>query len=291
MKQIVLIITFGICSYNLLGQNYYPLIEEDKTWNVLSVAWVGPFPWDTSYSTVSYKFLGDTIINSKEYFKLYKSDEEYPSNWDLWCFMREDSNKRIWYRDWFADDESLMYDFSVEVGDSIFAGIEPVYLHIDSISVDTINQEERKKYWISCNEMPEYHETWIEGIGSSKGICWGGSVLIVGGWYRLLCMSELDNLIYQNPDYESCYLITGINEFEDPHLKLYPNPARNFIIIENSENIQIESISLINLKGQKIKLFDAEKRHLDITKINSGVYFISVSTEIGVWAEKIIIEK
>ena len=72
-------------------QNYFPLIEENKTWNVLAVIITPPF--DSSYSTISYKLSGDTLINSETYKKLYSSTEEIPTNWNLYCFIREDAEK------------------------------------------------------------------------------------------------------------------------------------------------------------------------------------------------------
>ncbi len=273
------------------SQNYYPLIEENRTWNVISVVLVGPYPWDTTYSTFTYEFTGDTTIDSHTYLKLYESNEEFPTNWNLWCFMREDDDKRIWYRRESDDEEMLMYDFSVEEGDSVLIGLfEPVYLYVDSINEITINQTDRKKYWLSCKTMPEYSETWIEGIGSNKGICWGGSVYIVGGWYWFLCMSENEELVYMNPNYESCYLITGISEIDKPIIQIYPNPVKSLLKIENNKNIEIESISLTNINGQIIRQFDTRKTQLDISEIASGLYFLKISYENGKLIEKVIIE-
>lgn len=288
MKRILLLITLGIYSCTLTGQEYYPLIEENKTWNVLLVT--SNYPLDTSYSTFTYKFDGDTIIDSKEYLKLFYSQEEYPTDWYLVCCMREDSNKRVW-GDWGFAEEILMYDFSVEAGDTIISGLDPVPYVIDSIGIETIDQVERKKYWISYALNPYYSETWIEGIGSSKGICWALSSGWVGGWYRLLCMHEDQNLVYQNPNYQSCYLITDVEEIEDLRFRIYPNPTSKLIMIENTANVKIESISLINLQGQIIKQFDNTKRYLDVSEIIAGIYFILVKTETQLQSEKLIIKR
>jgi len=288
-KPIIFMLFTFLISITTYGQDYFPLIEENKTWNVLSVALIPLF--DTSFSTITYKFSGDTIINSDSYKKLYLSFQENPEDWSLWGFMREDADKRVWLRMDSEEDEFLMYDYSIDVGDSVFVGIyEPVYLLLDSISEITINQTERKKYWFSCNMMPEYRETWIEGIGSNKGICWSGSAFVVGGWYRLLCMSENGELMYMNPNYESCYLKTDINEIEKSSLKVFPNPAKNTLIIENKENVKIKSISLLNVKGQIIKQFEINNTQLDISNISSGYYILKISHENGVFTQKLIVK-
>lgn len=289
MKKPIISLLFTILAIVTFGQDYYTLIEENKTWNVLSVAFQPPF--DTSFSTITYKASGDTIISSESYKKLYATSEENPENWSLWCFMREDMDKRVWLRMDSEDDEFLMYDFSIDVGDSVLVGIyEPVYLLVDSISEININQTVRNKYWLSCNMMPEYSETWVEGIGSNKGICWSGSAFVVGGWYWFLCMSENGELIYMNPNYESCYLITDINEIEKSSLKVFPNPTRNTLSIENTENIEIESISLLNVNGQIIKQFELNNTRLDISNISSGYYILKISHEKGVFTKKLIVK-
>lgn len=289
MKKPIIFMLFTILTSITYGQDYFPLIEENKTWNVLSVAFQPPF--DTSFSTITYKATGDTIISSESYKNLFASSEESPENWSLMCFMREDADKRVWLRMDSEDDEFLMYDFSIDVGDSVLVGIyEPVYLLVDSISEININQTVRNKYWLSCNMMPEYSETWIEGIGSNKGICWSGSAFVVGGWYWFLCMSENGELIYMNPNYESCYLITDINEIEKSSLKVFPNPTINTLSIENIENIEIESISLLNVKGQIIKQFDSNNTRLDISNISSGYYILKISHKNGVFTKKLIVK-
>ncbi len=288
MKKTIILIIISTWTLTTFSQDYYPLIQENRTWNVISVALVGPYPWDTTYSTLTYEFFGDTTIDSHTYLKLYESNEENPTNWNLWCYMRDD-NKKIWYRRDSDDDEILMYDFTANQGDTLSVGLQAPYepLIVDSIGVVEINDTERIIYYLSNYE---YSETWIDGIGSNKGICWSGSALIVGGWYRFLCMSENGELIYMNPNYESCYLITEINEINNPIIQIYPNPSKEFIRIENNQNAEIKSITLININGQITKQFDSKKTYLDISEITSGLYILKISYENVVLTEKVIIE-
>ncbi len=291
MKKILISILFASLISMSFGQNYYPLLQENRTWNVISVELVGPDFWDTTYSTSTYQFFGDTTINAHSYQSLYESSEEVPLNWNLWCFMREDSSKRVWGRRESSTEEMLMYDFSAEVGDSVLVGlVAPVYLYVDSISEININQTNRKKYWLSCKTMPEYSETWIEGVGSNKGICWSGSANLVGGWNRFLCMSDTGELIYSNPNYESCYLVTDITENNKPIINIYPNPAKGTLIIQNKENVKIKSISILDLNERILKQFDINQTRLNISGISSGIYLLKISYKNGELLEKVIIE-
>lgn len=271
------------------SQEYYPLVEENRTWNVISVVLTGPYPGDTSFSTLTYEFFGDTIIDSKTYLKLFKSSEENPLNWTLDCFMREE-NKKAWYRHVTNEHEVLMYNFNLNVGDSILDMTESNYMIVDSIGYQIINQEERKKYWLSSIEMPEYNETWIDGIGSSKGICFGGTVLFVGGWTWFLCLSENGDLIYMNPNYNSCFLTTETNEILFPNFDIYPNPTKEILFIQNRQSINIKSITISDINGLIIKSFNTATSELDISDLSSGLYFLNISSDSGIITKKVIIE-
>ena len=273
------------------SQDYYPLIEEEKTWNVMTVVPSGDWPpFDTTYFTVNYYITGDSTLNNIDYKKIYTSDEEMPTYWTLNGLIREDSTKKVWYKSNAYDYEVLLYDFSLAPGDSLKLGFDTAFYYtVDSITTEMIDGSQRNKYWISQDDY-YWHETWIEGIGSNKGIINGVMATAVGGWTWLLCMSEDGELIFMNQNYESCYLITGINKIDKPIIQIYPNPAKKLLRIENTTNIEIESISITNINGQIIKQFNSRKKQLDISEISSGFYFLKISYENGELTEKIIIE-
>ncbi|MDY0078917.1 MAG: hypothetical protein RBR87_16740 [Bacteroidales bacterium] len=156
LKKVIISLAFSILSISAFAQDYYPLIQERNTWNVLSVA--GAI-FDTTYSTITYKLTGDTIINSKTYKMLYSSQEEQAVNWNLWGFMREDTDKKVWLRMPSDEEEFLAYDFSIGVGDSVLVGmLNTEYLRVDSISEIEINQSQRKKFWLSAINYPSYYK-------------------------------------------------------------------------------------------------------------------------------------
>ena len=283
MKKAIILLTFIAFTISLKSQEYYPLLENNKTWNVLSVEYIPGDPYyDTTYSTINYKLMGDTLINSYLYFKLYKNEEEYPVNWNLNAFIREDVQKRIWLLNDAVEEEYLMYDFGVEQGDIVNVGInEPVLLTVDSITEVEINGDLRQKYWLSYGNY--YKETWTTGIGSNKGIIYSGSAFITGGWYWLLCVSDINGIIYSNPYYESCYLITSINKISLNTLTTYPNPAKTHITFELPQVEKETNLIIKDVFGKTIAEFKnpsgQSKLLWECSNYSNGVYFYK--TEIG----------
>ena len=73
----------------------------------------------------------------------------------------------------------------------------------------------------------------------------------------------------------------GIEELSaKSEFKIYPNPATDYIIIENSLSNN-ESYRLLNAEGRVIKSFtrDAQKQRLNISNLPTGMYFINDSKQ------------
>jgi Secretion system C-terminal sorting domain len=66
------------------------------------------------------------------------------------------------------------------------------------------------------------------------------------------------------------------NEFAFSDLKVYPNPANNFLSIENKETINKVEIS--NISGQLLNSIpnDSEKLKLNISEYSNGIYFVKI---------------
>lgn len=261
MKRIAILFLVTITTIAVYGQDYFPLVEDNKNWSVLNE--IFSFPWEpTTYYTENYKIYGDTIINSVSYKKLFNSNDEF-----------------------------LMYDFSIIQGDSVQVGFEPVYLYVDSISSIEINGTTRMQYHLSDGESAGYEEIWIEGLGSDKGIIWCGTANFVGGWTYLLCVHENNELTYMNPEYNFCYFVnTDISEETKETVQIYPNPAKNTISISNPEKIKFESLTLFNLSGQIVIELDPKGTCFDISAVKPGIYFLNILNESEQIIKKVIIE-
>jgi hypothetical protein len=287
VKNYGLLIVGWLTIMQLTGQNYFPLVQENKDWKVMQVI---QGMQDTTFYTITYLFEGDTLINNLNYLKVYKTTEENPVNWTLEGCIREDEDKKVFFHRYGVN--RLKYDFGAQPGDTIDIMMinYPTKLIVEAIDSIYINDSFRKTIFLRYEESNDY-EQWIEGIGSNRGILESGTAGYVGGWYWFLCMSENGELIYMNPDYNVCYLYTGLIDNSKPQLQIYPNPAQNILTIENKENVIIQSITLTNMNGQIIKQFVTDSAKLDISDINSGTYFLKICCEKGDLIKKIVIEK
>lgn len=84
-------------------------------------------------------------------------------------------------------------------------------------------------------------------------------------------------------DYALNCTLVGINDIQ-PHRKfsLYPNPANDNIKFEHPTQI-VNTIEIYNIQGQKIKIIKplSHTGIIDISELNSGLYFLTILSENG----------
>jgi hypothetical protein len=292
MKKLFIITMLLLVSCMIYSQEYYPLVGENKDWNVLVVIYPGVGD-DTLYWTRTYKFEGDTVINGSNYLKVYLSLEEIPVNWTYEGCIREDEEKRVYFHKW--DTDYLKYDFGADIGDTVEVSGEniwPLQVKVAAIDSVNINGSFRKTLLIEYLDDNAY-EYWIEGIGSNRGILQVGTANYVGGWRWLLCMTENDQLLYMNPSAEACYLyFTGINDKMSPfkEITLFPNPATSFITINIKEGIAIEQAIIYNHLGQKALVAVPVNNTVDVSGLTPGIYYLEVITSESRTGTKLVVE-
>lgn len=95
-------------------------------------------------------------------------------------------------------------------------------------------------------------------------------------------------------DYNGTSTLSAVRSvvFQAPaELTVYPNPAKEFITINRGENV---TIHLINDLGQNVfanQEISQESTILDLSNLNSGVYFVRVQEDGDIITRKIIILK
>ncbi|MDL2262869.1 T9SS type A sorting domain-containing protein [Bacteroidales bacterium OttesenSCG-928-I21] len=279
---------------------YIPFISENKTWSVTYNSCWNP-PESQTFYTKTFAFFGDSIINDTVYKKLYETRSEANSfvseNWNLSYneLWREDIEaKQVWQRK--NQREVLIYDFSLNVGDTIdfhYHG-EDITILIDSIGFITMNDgDERRVFHLGYDMMTGMYECIIEGIGSNLGITDAYTRALVGETTDLLCFKENQDLIFINSYYNTCYRKSSTTNVDTQYFgnnfEIYPNPVESTIYLQ-SENNNIKSVSLINIGGQILKEFYTNISKIDVTDLPAGVYLLKVYYDNTYVTKKIVIE-
>ena len=269
------------------------------------------------YETI-WLMQGDTFVNNLTYKKLFFEVIGYWSNlpqsgcitcgfwsdgvfWQPYLFglIREDSTKKVYcLTTW---DEVMLYDFNLQVGDtfrfgnSFFSQYAFVADIVDSITL--MNGEKRKH--ISLNGG---YEEWIEGIGSTRGLfdafC---DVFLLDFGTSLLCFNENGIQKFQNPNFTNCfYTNLGINENKTNFdFQISPNPSSTLSELNfNLAQADCLTIKLVELSGKTFKTIAPSNFHegehkikLDVSALESGIYFIQIQGQKYTAIEKLVVIK
>ncbi len=91
--------------------------------------------------------------------------------------------------------------------------------------------------------------------------------------YEFPCSNETDN-----PRIEYCETTAGITNFGPNKIVVYPNPASDFLYIENT-NQEMLKISLHNMLGTILYSDFSSKKNIDINiaSLKTGIYFLTIN--------------
>lgn len=255
---------------SLYAQDDCPLenfINPNKTWTEISYHF-------TSARTIKYRF--DTIPVEREgkiYYELkiqYSQDSEF---WHTEALIRNE-NGRL-YTPGYSGSENLMYDFNLVKGDTFHLDDESSFMKFVVVDIDTISIYDgslRRRWKLNpLIEFPSDTTIWIEGIGNINGflhnrIPWGAD------WdpTRLLCLSCQEVLVYDNPDYDSCWVvITSTDDVKESDICVVPNPAKDKISITGIED-PIKSVHVFNAIGSLILV--EKELQIRIDNLSHGYY-------------------
>jgi Leucine-rich repeat (LRR) protein len=77
---------------------------------------------------------------------------------------------------------------------------------------------------------------------------------------------------------ESCATTVGIGATTQNKIKLYPNPAVDFLTIES--NVTVKQVYVFDIDGQMF-ISDANLPILNVSDFSKGIYFLKILTEEG----------
>ena len=194
------------------------------------------------------------------------------------------------------NEEELLYDFDLEVGDIFETTYTEYPLQVIESDTMRLDNRDKQRYWVlACTDNPENTITWIENIGTYYGLRWPRN--FCEGDYgdeKLTCFFRFERFAHMNPDVEDCFLPTSSSDLSLQQLsgiKAYPNPTSNQLTIRSAD-LLIERIDILDPQGQSYQYYYEKEYNVqfDMSSYPSGLYFLSIYTAKGSVVKKVIVE-
>ena len=305
-KPIISIAFILVISLQVFAQEYQyvPFPDSGAVWNEIFYN----YNEDAEDKTRRENFAvngEDTIINNIVYSKLYMFLDTIFNKNTATCIggIREDSLRRIYYNGEqihflkpnieCADEnnEIKLFDFGLQVGDTIWSlnSYHPTNGLIVS-SVDTLllgNSLRRKINFLQfSNNNPVWDFSWIEGIGSTRGLLYISDTTPYNRLNHLICFKQNENLLFLSPVYNECFPTSNglTKQTLENKVKIYPNPVIDNEVRISFNGLNIETISIYNEYGCFIAAFDVESLDnaiIPLPDTTPGVYFYVAYLKYG----------
>ncbi|MCL2074493.1 MAG: T9SS type A sorting domain-containing protein [Marinilabiliaceae bacterium] len=250
-----------------------------------------------SVSWMKFWFEGDTIIENLKYKKVYVQGNDSIfdfSKAQYFAAIREDTIAEKVYchfeNYYYSAGEFLLYDFSVEVGDVVeFYTLWPwvdipemksqVVISIDDVFIDG-NLRKRINFKDGYSGKDD---SWIEGIGSIRGIFFPGpwDIWDIMDPTILLCVHIDNRLIYEVYSYyaKNCFLPSsgsGIDKREINPLRIYPTIADDFLYFETDFILDDFDYKIINMQGQTMEDGKITSEIINVSTLSKGFYLVLI---------------
>lgn len=334
MKRFAFQIIFITLSLHVPAQTYTPFPANNAFWSAMHCE-AGPMV--PKSGMVKVGIFGDTVINSKEYHKLYLQRKyvNFRFSCDTCGFVFDmdqafyfisfrEENKIIYFvpqQNGFDDPpgtEYPVFNFNVaNVGETVL-GYEYLFLPYGSSSdptptpgcgvmMDTVRLTVESidhvimsdgSFRRRINFMPLTYglkESWIEGIGSTKGF--GLSLDVTNSYNTMICYSHdginlgtseilSQQLCTSRPD--STMTFANRCEFTAPNSKedlpvnrgisVFPNPVIDFIKFTGL--FPGDKVTIYNVLGEVIYMEISKSEELEIDRFgfDKGIYMYTVTT-------------
>ena len=216
------------------------------------------------------------------------------------CAFTRQVNDSIMVRRLSDSKDKLLYDFGVEIGDTVtvprmLAG--PGFSIFKVTNVDTISifGKNRRRIWMEDSDsvMIYNEDIWIEGIGSIlRGYFARGlpSFMYFDFYFTCFYSADVDSFWNDNSS-GTCKMASlefGCKETTSspepdisPQFTLYPNPFSDYIQIENQSVNGV--VKIYNTLGQEISNYPIDNQSLKINTsfLSPGVYILSIQDDSG----------
>lgn len=256
----ILAILLTLSNSVLIGQNQSIFGDFQTTWNYISLT------CDVANVT-TYVHEKDTTIDNIPYHLI-----------NDWGLLREsDLNAKLWYRSFDDEEEFLLMDLSLNIGDTfLLSSVEFI--------VDTIYTEDSLKV-IEFDYIPlncGFYERLKFKEGKGPNLCFDFLLSAIESKSKLLRCHTKDsitiNYLEQFGFGSDCSRdLVSAENLEIGTIQIFPNPFNDYIIVRFNDTKQ-RTIEIYNINGLRILNKTTTLNYLDINTedLLKGVYIIRV---------------
>jgi hypothetical protein len=210
----------------------------------------------------------DTLIANDTFKKVIKCPEQ------VYHGAYRSENRKVYFVPKDSTNQYLLYDFSVEVGDTI-PQVYFEYFNGDGMFLTDYVIDYIDTIIMNGNPHKRINNNWVEGIGNLQGFLLEPYFNISQYRVELTCMS-IDNAMYypmQNAD--PCPLDLAVSDAILPKIAISPNPTSEKLIIEGIN--EFTEINVINTQGKTVAFRRLSTHELAVTDLVAGIYFVQVT--------------
>jgi hypothetical protein len=301
MKKTILLLLISSLYFGSYSQTTYKkmLVSDTTTWQhfncFIPIIANSQQPASPNFGYFPVVAIDTITLNTFKYKKVYEL-QAFGLNYNnklLKGYMREDTMaKKVFFKETTTSPDIMLYDFSLNVGDSAYytfpsSTFNNGYYRVDSIIIKNEVCGARKHYYLWKHSIqnyagsPKYFEH-IESIGSKFHVLYNYNFYVFGQgcWFAqtpqpcthpwvigLACKSNNKSKQFQSctislvnsciQAYDSCNygnVCSGLSNFKLRNdLSFYPNPSSNKVNIKfNSEKSETYTISLFDITGKEL---------------------------------------
>lgn len=286
------------------GQDYYPLPLKEGVWQ----EYFGSSAPNVVYNTTwLYYSEGDTFITPSLYKKIFREGvttisasgwfDTIPHTKIYFGALREDTVlKKVYFFDADSLSEALVYNFDVNVGDTLHFLCEETTANalcstlilVDSIGLISIDNSLRKQFFYHVDYVSGYPVVCsiIEGVGNTEGFIYSNfSTSGNGNTSRsITCLTVNGIKVYGiAPECYSPGYFSGVIDLPDQSISVneFQNGGEIIFQLENPTN-KIIYLTITDLFGRTVgsyRLDHSQDLSLSRSEFNAGYHLATFTSE------------
>jgi len=274
-----------LMSISLNAQDYF---ANNPQWRQsTSCRWFGDCIEDQEFV---YYINGDSVVDNITYKKLFKHgrlDQSWMGpephegcndhyTFDAFHTLVRQEGKKIYIKE-TGDVDTLLYDFNLNIGDTIPVTWNQPFNNIVVVGIDSLLVGSSSRKVFRLDEA--INNSLTEGVGTNNGFLEPVVTDLECG-YWLNCYALNDTTYYPEQGAPCDLTVNVPRNPEGKMVKIYPNPAYEYIYIKpvNFTLQEKAQIDIYNINGKMVYsgVFNIDKRRINVNQWPNGMFIFKI---------------